>query len=408
VKQELVYWDSNPNTGRTEAFTIAGEAFAGQEGLTFRYIPVGIQGYVDKVIAAWADGKGPDVIDVWPAWVPRLVESGHLLALDPWVADWPAGKHYDPSHRRLSCAIDNTYWFLACDLFIQGTHYRADLIKAAGLPDPRELDLRGEWTLDRFIEYARVLHDPSEKRYGLSLRGGQGGELTALNLMVSANHGCLFSETGHCLLDTPEAINALGKYVSLAHPLKVCQSTAAIDGYREFAWLFYEGKAAMILHNDDACKGIQDRYLGVEGYGNCRLPDDHGDPWLGLAGFGAGARKDSPVADAAARYVLFFVENYGRHLLAGTRASGEGGHAGVSCGPMHPWPAQRDPVIETFRVILETPDRLFDLPWGNPRFAQMIHSTIQPDLSALMRGESSPADCARRWAQSLDSMGGDG
>jgi ABC-type glycerol-3-phosphate transport system substrate-binding protein len=404
MKQELVYWDSNPNPGRTEAFTIAGNTFAEQEGLSFRYVPVGVHGYVDKVIAAWAAGEGPDVIDVWPAWVPRLVGSGHLLALDPWVADWPAGDRYDPSHRRLSRAVDKTYWFLACDLFIQGTHYRADLIKAAGLQDPRELDLRGEWTLDRFTEYARALHNPSANRFGISLRGGQGGELTALNLMVSANEGKLFSETGSCLLNTPEAITALGKYGALAHPLNLCQPTASTDSYREFAWLFYEDKAAMMLHNDDACKAIQHRYLGVEGYGNCRLPDDHGDPWLGLAGFGAGARKDGPVADAAARYVLFFVEHYGQHLLAGTRASGEGGQAGVTCGPMHPWPEERDPVLETFRVILEKPDRLFDLPWNNPRFAETIRSTIQPDLSALMQGNTSAAQCANRWARALDQQ----
>jgi hypothetical protein len=71
---------------------------------------------------------------------------------------------------------------------------------------------------------------------------------------------------------------------------------------------------------------------------------------------------------------------------------------------MHPWPEERDPVLETFRVILEKPDRLFDLPWNNPRFAETIRSTIQPDLSALMQGNTSAAQCANRWARALDQQ----
>ena len=49
MKPTLTYWDSNPNTGRTEAFTIAGETFAREAGISFEYRPVGIKGYVDKV-----------------------------------------------------------------------------------------------------------------------------------------------------------------------------------------------------------------------------------------------------------------------------------------------------------------------------------------------------------------------
>ncbi|MGC9449978.1 MAG: extracellular solute-binding protein [Oceanipulchritudo sp.] len=93
MKKTLVYWDSNPNPGRTEAFTLAGERFAKSEGLAFRYVPVGIENYVQQVRQAWEGGSGPDIIDVWPAWVPQLNHSGGLLALDDWIADWPAALH---------------------------------------------------------------------------------------------------------------------------------------------------------------------------------------------------------------------------------------------------------------------------------------------------------------------------
>lgn len=397
----LTYWDSNPNPGRTEAFSIAGTRFAESEGLAFNYVPVGIKGYPEKVLQAWSEGSGPDVIDVWPAWLSKLIASKQLLQLDPWVESWERVGDYDPSHRALSRSVGDHYWFLACDLFIQGTHYRTDLVQAAGLEDPKALDERGEWTLDRFGEYARALHDPENGIHGLAMRGGQGGELTALNLMVSANSGRLWDESGNCLLDTPAAIDALARYIGLAYPKGLCQPTAPDDGYREFAWLFYEGRAAMMLHNDDAAKAVQGRYLGTGRYSNCRLPDDHGSPWLGLAGFGVGVNALSPVADPAARYACYFVENYSQHLTAGTRASGESGKAGVSCGPVLPWPVKREAHMETFRRLLEKPDHLFPLPWDRPGFPELIHTVIQPDIADLMRGQGNPAACARSWAARL-------
>jgi ABC-type glycerol-3-phosphate transport system substrate-binding protein len=399
MKPTLTYWDSNPNTGRTEAFTIAGETFAREAGISFEYRPVGIKGYVDKVLEAWGRGEGPDVIDVWPAWIPRL--KAGLLPLEDAFSEWPARDRYDRSHLDLSRSVDDTLWFLACDLFIQGTHYRNDLMRAAGLEDPRTLDEAGNWTLDAFRETAARLHDPEAGVVGVSLRGGQGGELTALNLMVSANQGNLHDSGGRCLLDTPEAIKALQAYVALAHPLGLAQPTAATDGYLEFAWRFYERGAAMMLHNDDAAKSAQNRYLGHDAYRNCRLPSTTGDPWVGLAGFGVGANRQSPLADHAARYVHFFVEHYGRHLNLGTQASGESRIQSHDCRPMHPWPPEPDPLMLPFRRILEERNRLYRLPWEDPRFSRAIAETIQPGLSGLLRGDGNPAEAARAWAEAL-------
>lgn len=404
METELVYWDSNPNPGRTEAFTIAGTTYAADKPFRFRYVPVGIDGYPGKVLEAWKSGRGPDLVDVWPAWVPALKDG--LQDLGPFLEAWPEREHYDPSHLDLSRSVDGIPWFLACDLFIQGTHYRRDLVEAAGLEDPRELDRRGEWTLEAFTEYARTLHDPGNGITGLTMRGGQGAELTPLNLMVSANNGRLFDEKGTCLLDSPEAVRALRDYVALAHPLRLSQPGAATEGYREFAWRFYEGKAALMLHNDDASKAVQNRYLGPEKYGSCRLPSTTGDPWVGLAGFGLGAARHSPLAAEAARYVLFFVEHYGQHLNLGTRASGEARTQSADCRPMRPWPARRNPFLEPFRDILEKRDRLYPLPWGSPDFGRIVQSVLQPDLSRLLSGDDDPAETAARWARELTGMRG--
>jgi len=399
----LTYWDSNPNPGRTEAFTRAGQSFARNAGLEFRYVPKSIQAYPNDLLKGWEQGNGPDVFDLWPIWIPRL--KNRLLDLTPFVENWPHAGRYDASHARLSRSVDDRYWFLACDLFIQGTHYRRDLVEAAGLEDPAMLDNHGQWTLERFLGHARALHNPEAGITGVSLRGGQGGELVLFNLMVSANGGRLFDERGSCLLDTPEAIRALEGYIRLVQPQSVAQKTASSDGYREFAWHFYEGRAGMMLHNDDGAKSAQNRFLGRACYGNCRIPSlDGKQPWLGLAGFGVGAYADSPLAEEAAQYILYFVGNYNNNLAAGEEQVSGDRMAFSPCGPMHPWAEERDPVVEPFRRILEHPDHFYTLPYHLPEYGHIVQTLVQPDIARLFKGSLSPSDAARGWARAFDGL----
>jgi len=398
----LVYWDSNPNPGRSESFKLAGEHFAREADIQFVYEPVGIHGYVDKVVEAWAAGNGPDVIDVWPMWLPELTKPDRLMPINSWVEAWPARERYDPSHCQLSQDEDGRFWFLACDLFLQGTHYRKDLVELAGLEDPAALDRKDAWTLDQFVAHAAACHHPGRNINGVSLRGGQGGELTVLNLMVSANDGHLFDNEGRCLLDTAPAIEALRYYVSLATPDPVCQHSAASDGYREFAWEFYEGRAAFMIHNDDGIKAANQWYLGRDRYGSARMPALNGIPWVGLAGFGVGVNSRSNVADLAAKYVCYFVENYGSNLRKGSPLPTEQQSSVlISCGPMRPYPEKRDPLVAPFRQYLDERTQFYTIPWRSAAFSNTLSTVVQPDISRLFKGEADPAVCAANWARLL-------
>ena len=241
--------------------------------------------------------------------------------------------------------------------------------------------------METFAEYAKRLHAPEKGVTGVSLRGGAGGELTLLNLLLTANQGAW-------VLDSPEAIDAVEGYASLA---EVAQATAATDGYLEFAWNFYEGRAAMMLHNDDAVKAVQDRYLGIDRYGSCRLPSGPYGPHLALAGFGVGVHAKSSLVDLAGRYACEFVEGYAQNLEAGARELGITGNAGGSCGPMRPWPVDRDPLLEPFRQAMEDSARLHQLPWGNPAFVTWLVEQARPDVRALFTGELAAKDLCSRW-----------
>jgi len=382
AKSKLTYWDSNPNPGRTEGFTLAGQNFCRSRELEFEYVPVGIQGYADKVLSAWREGEGPAVVDMWPMWINTLKEL--LLPLDPWVSSWDAGHRYEPWHRKLSQVVDGKFWFLACDLFIQGTHYRKDLVSEAGLEDPRKLDLRGEWTWDVFESYVRRLHGIRQGVSGISLRGGQGAGLTALNLMLSATGGRYRPWDGSSSEDKDSATAVLKQYTHLAHSPRCSQTDPHQCGYREFAWNFYEGGAAFMLHNDDAVKAAQNRYLGREGYGTCRLPAPVGQAWNGLAGFGVAACKDHPHSDIAAEYILSFVENYGRTLNQGTKATGEEVLFEDYCYPMLPYTEKRNPLVTPFREMLEDSNRIVVLPWGKSGFVEYMEN-LDKQVATMMQ-----------------------
>lgn len=400
MRKKLIYWDSNPNQGRTLAFKRAGEAFCAEEdGLDFEYVPRRIDGYVDDVLAAWSAGEGPDVIDVWPHWVPRLSGPGGLMPLDPWVDAWERKADYDPSHRRLSVSFDGSYRFLACDLFVQGTHYRRDLVAAAGLDEPRALDEAGAWTMDAFARHAHALHGLEEGIWGVSLRGGQGSELTVFNVIASATGRPVFDGEGAPCFDDPAGVAALERYISLARAPSCCQSAPENDGYREFAWHFYEGRAAMILHNDDGVKAAQEGFLGRERYRTARFPSADGNPRIALAGFGIGVRGGSPIRDLAARHALRFVEGYGRRLIESARRLSPGGEPSMGCPPMRPWSKQRDDNVEPFRQALEHRESFFTLPFHLPLFDEIVRAVIRPDIRKMLRGELRPSDACKRWQQ---------
>jgi len=392
--KKLVYWDSNPNSGRTEGFKMKGEYFCSQYGWEFEYVPKGIHRYPEQVVEAWEAGKGPDVIDVWPVWLPLLIASGNLEKLDRSVHEWERLEDYDRAHRRLSRSLDGHTWFLACDLFIQGTHYRSDLIKSQGLESPATLDQRGEWDLSAFRRYAEALHQPDRWFSGVSLRGGQGGQLTALNLMASALGGQMYGANGRSRLDDPSAVEILRQYGQLAHPQSVAQSTAATDGYLEFAWHFYEGRAGLLMHNDDAIKAAQGRFLGPDRYGACGLPTGDKPSWQALAGFGAGVRAGTERSEMAAKYVPFFVENY----LLPKEQLGQPIKPPLNCRPMRPWSDEVDADRKPFRAVVDE-DRFIELPYINADFASFWNGAAQKDISLLFQGQKPAEVIAAEWAE---------
>ena len=400
---KLIQWDSNPTEYRTNAYKLAAAGFKQLfPNVTVEYVPVPIANYQEKLQAAIAAGTPPDVGDMWFNWMARYVAQKALRELDPYLPLWKKLNDYSPAHLKLSRVVDNKTYVLAWDLFLQGSHYRKDLVKEAGLEDPRELDKQGKWDWAAFSKVAKALNKPEKNIFGVSMRGGIGGDFTIFNMMISATKGKWFDDKGNCMLNSPEALAALEWYSGLATELKVAQPSAATDGFQEFTNYFYKGNAGMMIHNDDGINGLIQ--LGRDKYGSAQMPAGPAGTYMGLVGFGESVFAASKSPETAAQYVFHFTETVVTRELEGRKQAGQK----VEVMPNAPMisdlknPLLRDPLYEAFYDIPnKTPERTFVNPFWLADYDGITGQMVVPDFQKILTGKMKPKEAADRWADAF-------
>lgn len=400
---KLIHWDSNPNSYRTKAYKLAGEWFNRQfTNVTVEYVPVPVANYQEKLQAAIAAGNPPDVGDMWFNWMARYVSQKALLDLEPYLPSWKKLNDFSPSHLKLSRVVDNKMYVVAHDIFLQGTHYRKDLVKEAGLEDPRELDKQGKWDWAAFSKVAKALNKPDKNVFGVSMRGGIGGDFTIFNMMISATKGKWFDDKGNCTLNSPEALSALEWYSGLATDLKVAQPSAATDGFQEFTNYFYKGNAGMMIHNDDGINGLIQ--LGPEKYASAQMPASPVGTYMGMVGYGAAAFAATKNPQIAAQFAFYFVETAVERETEGRKQDGQK----VEVMPLAPMisdlknPLLSNPLYEAFYDIPnKAPERSFVNPFWLADYDGITAQMVVPDFQKILTGKMKAKEAADRWAEAF-------
>ena len=118
----------------------------------------------DKLLTEMLAGTAPDVFEFWSSFNQRLRQQGLLLDLTPYtkrdfteqdIADFFPSV-WETSFTRFGPQAGSQY-IMPRYINIMTFHYNVDRFLAAGLPDPSELDMQGEWTWDTLRESARKL-----------------------------------------------------------------------------------------------------------------------------------------------------------------------------------------------------------------------------------------------------------
>lgn len=154
--------------GYTEVEANSIKALAAEFNKTHPNITVNVQFYgnndyaLQKVLAAIAGGKPPDISYLYGSWAPNIatnpqvVTLNKLIAQDPsinWNDFWPAGRKVATVNGKIigvPALVDNL-----------ALVYNKTLFKQAGLPTPTPT-----WTWSDFENAALKLTDPAKKQFG--------------------------------------------------------------------------------------------------------------------------------------------------------------------------------------------------------------------------------------------------
>jgi multiple sugar transport system substrate-binding protein len=196
---------------------------------------------MDKLQAMVAAGNPPDVMSIHGAFFVPLAAKGALLDLDPLIerdAEFDLADVY-PELVEL-CRYGGGLYSLPRYTSVYVLFYNRDLFDAAGLGYPDET-----WSWDDYLAAARKLTvdspDPERRRFGcvIDFWGAR------IYPWVWASGGEILDAEGRrCLLDGPEAREALQFLVDLRHKWGVCPPTTMAERRQNIA-MFVNGKVAM-------------------------------------------------------------------------------------------------------------------------------------------------------------------
>ena len=184
-----------------------------------------------------AGGGQFDITTIGAYEAPLWGRKGWLTGLDDLGADYDYDDLF-PSVRNALSADGNLYAvpFYAESSF---TFYRTDLFQKAGLRMPDRP------TYSQILDFAKKLHNPSEKVYGMCLRGkpGWGENVAYVTTLVNTFGGRWFDEDWKPQLESPEWKRAVNFYVDMLN--NYGPPGAPSNGHNENRALFLNGNCAM-------------------------------------------------------------------------------------------------------------------------------------------------------------------
>lgn len=208
--------------------------------------------YHQKLQIMLASRSAPDVMKVEGYNFPGLVRKDYFRPIDDFAKKDPTlhlDDYYDAPIKE--CTYNGKLYGLNVAWGGQVIYYNKTMFKQAGILDPYELDKRGEWTWDKFLEVAQKLtkHDENGKitQFGTTM--------PHYWTVVWAYGGDFLSpDYKRCVLDTPQAIRGLQflkdlrwKYHVTPTPAESAMSAFTFESGRIGMYFGWSGQTAVIL-----------------------------------------------------------------------------------------------------------------------------------------------------------------
>ncbi|WP_062213110.1 sugar ABC transporter substrate-binding protein [Streptomyces sp. NBRC 109706] len=331
--------------------------------------------YVSAVTTQIAGGDAPDLMWITESYAEEFVSSGVLTDLGPVFAGTEGYDVEDlvPSATELWRDGEALYAYpFSTSPF--GVYVNADLLAAAGQPDPRELIAGGGWTWDRLAEVASATAE-GEGVAGIQLSVDDpyalpNGAITPLGLAWGARP---WSEDGTtCAYTSPESVAFFEWYHAQVYDHR---AFPAVGETVDFA----SGQAAFRIGQLSLSAGLGDAFE----WDFVPLPEGPAGtvPVMGQAGIGVLANGDHP--EVAADFLAYFTNPENAAKLA----------------RFFPPPRESLLTVETLRAAAPTlteeqlqetlidPARTATTKVGHPRLSAMA-DTIRASMDSLWSPEA--------------------
>jgi multiple sugar transport system substrate-binding protein len=196
--------------------------------------------FMAKFTSAVQSGSRPNTSMVTTDRVQDMVAMGGLVDLTDRINGWADKKNF-PDSVWPGCTVDGKLYGVPAFMFVNWLYYRVDWFQEAGIAKPPD-------TLQEFRDAAIKLTDPSKKRFGFGLRGGDGGEGYLLDVIRS--YGVDFVDAdGKVVMDKGKATEAVAFYAGLFTTDKVSPPSAPSDSYQQVMNALETGQTGMVLHH---------------------------------------------------------------------------------------------------------------------------------------------------------------
>jgi ABC-type glycerol-3-phosphate transport system substrate-binding protein len=256
--------------------------------------------YRDKLLVSIEGGTEPDVFLIDHIWGAEFAESGSIIPLDSYLAEYNIKKQdFFPAAWQAN-VWKGKVWGVPSDIgFWSFTFYNKDMFRAAGLDpeNPPILDTND------FIKTCKKLTKPEKEQWALAISGGIDESTVCItDSFIYSFGGSVISDDGKtCVLNSPEAIEGLKYYASLE---KYSPKGVAAFGQESTIELFKTKRAAMFWFPGELG---QDNVSDVDfDWGIAVTPAPRGKRPIGTSGgWSMVISKNSPYVKEALTFITF-------------------------------------------------------------------------------------------------------
>lgn len=388
-KIKIVFWDENAGPARTPYYKVLIERFEKENpNIHVEYVGLPKKSAKQKFDTAIAANDLPDVSGVQTSWIADFTSRKVLLELDPLFDQWSEKDKISPviiqSNRDM--VLDRKLYQIPNTMSMEILWYRPDWFKESGVKIPEN------W--DEFFIAVEKMTDKDKKRYGFSIRGGDGAAIQLPRMMFAySGYTDFFDENGKCRLNDPKHVEFVKKYLKLYQTFT--PKSDITNGYNEMIAAFDTGTVAMVQHNIGSYSEHK-KFMQPSEYAPLRLPKSLNGNLIQEGGNinGYGIFNTTKHPEEAWKFISFLCSQESQSYW----------NQSIGQIPTHldslnePW-AKELPHMQLALQVLSSPNlRFYQPPMYLPEYRSILDQTGDPGIQAVLTGKKSVEEFLDEWA----------